>query len=259
VKKIHNPLILVTNDDGYEAKGIAELVEVVKPFGEVVVVAPDRGNSAKSHSVTMVDPIYVNLVREVDGVKYYACSGTPVDSVKLAISQILPRKPDFLVSGINHGCNSSINIIYSGTMAAALEGAINGIPSIGFSITSWNTDADFTVARKYSEIIFEQVLENGLPEGICLNVNIPYIPMEEIRGVRICRQARGTWKEEFEKRIDPRKRPYYWLTGDFQNFEPDDHNTDDWALKNNYVTVVPSQIDFTAHQFVGELKKWKFE
>ncbi len=252
------PLILVTNDDGIYAKGIKELVEVVKPYGEVVVVAPDKGNSAKSHSVTLLDPVYVEKIKEEDGVKYYACSGTPVDSVKIALSQVLTRRPNFLVSGINHGCNSSINVVYSGTMAAAMEGTINGITSAGFSLLSWDKHADFGASKKYAQIIFEQVMKYDLPKEVCLNVNIPDISEHQIRGIKVCRMTRGIWKEEFEKRIDPRKRTYYWMTGDFHNIEPEANDTDDWALDHNYVSVVPISVDFTAHFALEHLHKYEF-
>jgi len=253
---LEKPLILVTNDDGVHAKGIREIVDVLKPYGDIIVVAPDRGNSAKGHSVTLVDPIYVHKVSSDENVKIYACSGTPADCVKLALHEIVPRKPDFLVSGINHGCNSSINIVYSGTMGAAIEGAINGIPSIGFSILSWNPDADFTVAKKYSKIIFENMLRDGLPEGTTLNVNFPYCAPEDIKGIKMCRQTKGTWKEEFDKRLDPHKREYYWLCGNYHNLEPLATDTDEWALKNNYVAVVPVTIDYTNYSALGHLQNW---
>ncbi len=253
------PLILVTNDDGVNAKGISELIEMVKPLGEVVVMAPFHGNSGMSHAITVKVPIRYKKIREEENVTVYACSGTPVDCVKLAISEILHRKPDVLVSGINHGSNSSISIIYSGTMGAVIEGCINGIQSVGFSLLDYNSDADFSATIEHGRKIISNVLENSLPENICLNVNFPAIKKEEIKGIKICRQAEGIWKEEFDKRMDPRSGEYFWLTGFFENRENGTTDTDEWALVNNYISMVPVEIDFTAHEKIEYFKKWNYE
>lgn len=257
--EMNKPLILVTNDDGVNAKGIAALVEIVKPFGEIVVVAPLHGNSGMSHAITVKVPIRYKKIKEVENVTVFGCSGTPVDSVKLAMSEILYRKPDLIVSGINHGSNASVSVIYSGTMAAVIEGCIYGIPSIGFSLLDYSPDADFSQIIDYGKKIVENVLKNGLSYGTCLNVNFPAIAKHEIKGVRICRQAKGMWKEEFEKRLDPRNGEYFWLVGYFENADNGETDTDEWALANNYVSIVPVEIDFTDYNKIDELKKWNYE
>ncbi len=246
------PVILVTNDDGITAPGIRNLVETMKSFGEVIVVAPDSPQSAMGHAITISKPLRLDKVEVFEGVESWQCSGTPVDCVKLAVNQILHRKPDLLVSGINHGSNSSINVIYSGTMSAAMEGAIEGIPSIGFSLLNYSLQADFKPARKMVERIVKNVLNIGLPEGTLLNVNIPNLQLPKIKGIRICRQANAKWKEEFDERKDPYGRTYYWLTGKFTNFDTGD-DTDEWALQHGYVSVVPVQFDFTAHHAIQHL------
>jgi 5'-nucleotidase len=183
----------------------------------------------------------------------YACSGTPVDCVKLALNKLVPRKPDLCVSGINHGSNASINVLYSGTMAAALEGAIEGIPSIGFSLLDYAQDADFSQCEDYVLKIAEQVLANPIPKGACLNVNIPKVKKDAIKGIRVCRQAHGNWNEEFDERINPLGKTYYWLTGNYVNNDPKT-DTDIWALDNNYISVVPVMFDLTSHDTIQELK-----
>lgn len=255
--KNRKPLILVTNDDGITAPGIAALIEVMKTLGDVVIVAPDKAQSGMGHAITINSTLRVNKIN-VYGVKEeYSCTGTPVDCVKFAINKITHRKPDLCVSGINHGTNMSINVIYSGTMSAAVEGAIEGIPSIGFSLSDNSIDADFSASKKIAKIIAEKVLENGLPEGVCLNVNIPKLAPELIKGIKVCRQAKANWIEEFDKRHDPSGQPYYWLTGKFENFDGKEEDTDIWALENGYVSVVPTQFDMTAHKAITEIIKWK--
>ena len=251
------PLILVTNDDGVMAPGIRHLVKFMMELGEVVVVAPDKPQSGMGHAVTITNPLRLEKITVDGGHDEYSCSGTPVDCVKLAVNKVLKRKPDVLVSGINHGANSSISVIYSGTMSAAIEGSMEGIPSIGFSLLDYRFDADFTQAKKYIQNVVSNVLENGLPRGICLNVNIPAVEAAELRGVKVCRQARGNWEEEFDHRQDPRGKDYYWLTGRFALHE-NSNETDEWALKNKYISVVPIQFDFTAHGLIPEINKWKF-
>lgn len=249
-------LILVTNDDGVNARGIAALTEAMLALGEVVVVAPAEGQSGMSQAITVKHPLRVKK-SSLHGCTSYAVNGTPTDSVKLAFNQLLDRKPDLLVSGINHGSNSSTSVLYSGTLGAALEGAVNGIPSIGFSIISYDPRADLQVAAEYAQQIASSVLDEGLPPYTCLNVNVPDGSKEELKGIRICRQTRGHWQEEFDKRKDPMGREYYWLTGKYFNAEPEAEDTDEWALKHNYVAVVPLQTDLTCFSAIEKIKNWK--
>ncbi|MCX7954373.1 MAG: 5'/3'-nucleotidase SurE [Bacteroidales bacterium] len=253
-------LILVTNDDGYLSKGLSTLIRVAKNFGNVYVVAPLHGSSGLSHSITMKIPIRVKEHKtNENGVKFYICSGTPVDSVKLALNKILPRKPDLVLSGINHGSNSSISVIYSGTMAAALEASMNGIPAIGFSLLDYDEDADFTASEYYAKVIIEKIIKNKkkYPQGVALNVNIPKCSLKKIKGIKIVRIAKGVWKEEFDERVDPHNQKYYWLTGGFHNYEPDAIDTDEWVLKNNYISIVPVHADITAYFAFEYLRKLK--
>lgn len=254
---MQKPVILVTNDDGIMAPGIRNLISFMLDIGEVIVVAPDKGQSGMGHAVTIIHPIRLEKIAVNGDHQEYSCSGTPVDCVKLAVNKVLHRKPDILVSGINHGSNASINVIYSGTMSAAIEGAMEGIPSIGFSLLDFRLNADFVAARKFIQQIVRNVLKHGLPKGNCLNVNIPAVKENEIKGIRICRQANANWVEEFDHRKDPRGKDYYWLTGKFQLHEDVDE-TDEWALANKYISVVPIQFDFTAHKLIPELKNWNF-
>ena len=251
------PLILVTNDDGIYSPGIAALVDVMKELGDVVVIAPDKAQSGMGHAITINSTLRMNKVKIYGVLHEYSCTGTPVDCVKLAVNKILHRKPDLCVSGINHGLNMSISVIYSGTMSAAVEGAIEGIPSIGFSLGDYSLEADFTAAKKIVKTIAKNVLENGLPADVCLNVNIPKAPAMELKGIKICRQTRGNWIEELDERKDPSGNQYFWLTGKFQNFEPHAEDSDVWALKHNYVSIVPVQFDMTSHQSINFLKGWK--
>ena len=252
-------LILIINDDGITAPGIRNLISVMNGLGNVVVVAPDGPQSGMGHAITLNSTLRADKVT-IDGGPQteYSVSGTPVDCVKLAVNVILDKKPDMIVSGINHGSNSSINIIYSGTMSAAVEGALESIPSIGFSLCDFSWEADFEAAKPYIKKIAEEVLAKGLPDGTCLNVNIPKVTEEKYKGVKICRQARANWEEEFDERKDPRGRNYYWLTGKFVNY---DHgqDTDEWALENNYISVVPITIDLTAHHAMQQLNTYNFE
>lgn len=257
--KNERPTILVINDDGITAKGIQTLAYLMKELGDVVIVAPDSPQSAMGHAITIAKPLRLEEVDLYEGIRSFQCSGTPVDCVKLAVNQILHKKPDLLVSGINHGSNSSINVIYSGTMSAAMEGAIEGIPSIGFSYSDFSASADFSPVHKYVLAIAKQVLKNGLPKGSLLNVNFPYVnSAEEINGIRVCRQAVAKWEEEFDERLDPHKRKYYWLTG---KFSLNDHgeDTDEWALNNKYVSVVPVQFDLTAYHAIPIINNWNFD
>jgi 5'-nucleotidase len=257
-KSQKKPLILVTNDDGIEAKGLRELIEVVKPLGKVLVVAPDEPQSGMSHAITVKVPLRIKKMKEEENLTIYKCHGTPVDCVKMAFNHLLKVKPNLLVSGINHGSNASTSVFYSGTMGAALEGCINEIPSIGFSLLNINHDADFTASKFYIDRIVRKVLKNKLPEMVCLNVNIPDGEVEKIAGIKICRQNKGFWREEFDKRTDPHGKNYFWLTGYFHNSEPNATDTDEWALSKNYVSIVPMLIDLTCHQSRKALEKWDF-
>lgn len=251
------PTILVVNDDGITAPGIRTLAHLMQELGDVVVVAPDSPQSAMGHAITISKPLRLEKVRIYDDItETYQCSGTPVDCVKLAVNKVLHRKPDLCVSGINHGSNSSINVIYSGTMSAAMEGAIEGIPSIGFSHASFGMDTDFEPVKKYITALAKEVLAKGLPKGVLLNVNFPNC--EKLEGLKICRQAVAKWEEEFDERLDPHRRKYYWLTGKFV-LQDAGNDTDEHALANGYASVVPVQFDFTAHHAIAELNNWKID
>jgi 5'-nucleotidase len=253
----NRPLILVTNDDGYRAKGLKRLIEIAMRFGNVVVISAEEPMSGMSHAITIKTPLRPRLIKQLDGCTSYVVNGTPVDGVKLAFNSLLKRKPDLLLSGINHGSNASTSVVYSGTMAAAIEGAINNVPSIGLSLLNYDPDGDFALAGEVSALIIEKVLQNGLPSGICLNVNVPSISESDFMGLKVCRQANGYWQEEFDRRTDPHGREYYWLTGFFSNREPEAEDTDEWALKNNYASIVPIKVDFTDHSLIEDLKKWE--
>ncbi len=239
------PLVLVTNDDGYTAKGIAALTQAMTSLGDVVVVAPNGARSGQSSAITVGVPLRIDVIEDTPHLRVYSCSGTPVDCVKLALDKLLPRQPQLIVSGINHGSNAGASIVYSGTMGAALEGAIVGIPAIGFSLCSHAHDADFSHALPIVQELAAKVLAGGLPKGVCLNVNIP-ADIEPL-GVRVCRQADGCWTEEYVHRVDPMGKEYYWLTGRFENREPNASDTDEWLLANGYVSVVPATCDMTAY------------
>jgi 5'-nucleotidase len=250
------PLILVTNDDGIVAPGIRALIAVMKEIGDVVVVAPDSPQSAMGHAITINNTLKlerVNIDNEIG--QEYSCSGTPVDCVKIAVNEVLKRKPDLCVSGINHGSNSSINVIYSGTMSAAVEAGIEDIPAIGFSLLDYSWDADFEPIKTHIKQIALEVLDKGLPEGVVLNVNFPKLAQEAIKGIKICRQAKAMWQEEFDKRTNPQGKEYYWLTGKFVN-QDKGTDTDEWALANGYISIVPVQFDLTAHHAIQSLNAW---
>lgn len=249
------PLILVTNDDGVTAPGLRALVDAVKPLGKILVVAPDKPQSGMGHAITIGSPLRLNKVDIFEeGIEAYECSGTPVDCVKLAKDKLLHRKPDLCVSGINHGSNSSINVIYSGTMSAAVEAAIEGITAVGFSLCDYSHSADFEGAKIYARNIAEQLLRTGMPKGTLLNVNIPKLPADMIKGMRICRQADAKWEEDYDERKDPRNRSYFWITGEFV-VNDRGMDTDEWALDHGYVSVVPTQFDMTAHHAISFLNE----
>ena len=252
--KTEQPVILITNDDGITAPGIMNLVEAVKDLGKVIVVAPDRPQSGMGHAITIGQPLRLHKVHAFGDIESYACSGTPVDCVKLAVDKVLHRKPDLCLSGINHGANHSINVIYSGTMSAAVEAAIESIPSAGFSLLDYNIEADFSGARKYARMVVEKMLATKLDKHAVFNVNIPSVPEELLNGIMVCKQAYAKYEEDFVERIDPNGRKYYWLTGEFVNFDKGT-DTDVWALANNYVSVVPVQFDLTNYVLMNRLKK----
>ena len=253
----HKPLILITNDDGISAPGIRCLINVMREIGEVVVVAPDKPQSAMGHAITINNTLYLNKIsKDGDEITEYSCSGTPVDCVKMAVNEVLKRKPDLCVSGINHGSNSSINVIYSGTMSAAVEAGIEGIAAIGFSLCDYDWNADFETLHPLIKKIALQVLQNGLFTGTVLNVNFPKLKFDAIKGIKICRQAKAMWQEKFEKRTSPFGKDYYWLSGEFIN-QDNGEDTDEWALANGYVSVVPVQFDLTAHHTISMLNSWK--
>lgn len=252
---VNKPLIFVTNDDGFMAKGINCLVESLIGLGEIVVVAPDGPRSGMSGAITSIQPIRYSLIsKDVEkDITVYACTGTPVDCVKLGISEIVGRKPDLLVSGINHGSNASICVLYSGTMGAAIEGCLFKVPSIGFSLLDHAHDADFSHTYPITRALSQEILKTGLPNGVCLNVNIPH-SNNELKGIKVCKQASGQWVDEFKKSEDGANKEIFWLTGRFWNDDLNDVATDEWALANGYATVVPTKVDMTDHDQLMEMK-----
>lgn len=252
------PSILVVNDDGITAPGIKVLLDAMQEIGDVLVVAPDSPQSGMGHAITIGRPLRLDKIDLYEGVEMYKCSGTPVDCVKLAVDRIFKgKKPDLCVSGVNHGLNYSINVLYSGTMSAAVEGAIEGIPSIGFSLDDFSHQADFSHCVPFIKTIAKQVLANGLPKNTLLNVNFPHI-RQGIKGIKICRQANAKWFEEFDHRLDPYNREYFWMTGKF-NLLDKGEDTDAHAINNGYASIVPTQFDMTAHHAIPELNSWSFE
>jgi len=253
--KEDRPIILVTNDDGITAPGIHSLVNAVRDLGDVVVVAPDKPQSGMGHAITIGVPLRLDKVKDFfAGAEAWQTNGTPVDCVKLAVDKILHRKPDICLSGINHGANHSINVIYSGTMSAAMEASIESIPSVGFSSLDYSIEADFTAAEFYVHKIVKSLLERQMEKHFLLNVNIPAVPLELMNGIKVCKQAYAKYEEDFDERLDPHGRKYYWLTGEFKNFDPGE-DTDVWALEHNYVSVVPVQFDLTNYTLKKELEK----
>lgn len=252
-KYTERPLILVTNDDGIHAKGIHALIDFLLPLGDVICIAPDGPRSAQSMALTIAHPLRLTPHPDYHGAKMFSVNGTPVDCIKLSNHYGLPRKPDYLASGINHGSNSSVNVLYSGTMGAVMEGCALGIPSVGFSLTSHNPDADFSGCEETVRKISEEVLLHGLPEGICLNVNVPdgVVP----KGIRITRAAKGNWSDEYQRYTDPSGHDFFMLTGKFVNAEPDCDETDEWALKNEFVSVSPIEVDRTSSRIPDWLSK----
>ena len=249
-------LVFLTNDDGYDAPGFGVAMRIARQFGHVIAIAPETTQSGMSQAITMNNPLYLRRIAQApEGVELYALNGTPVDCVKMAFDHLLrERRVDLVLSGINHGSNSAVNVLYSGTMGAAIEGSFYGCPAIGLSLCDHSREADFTAAERYGREIVGAVVGRGVQAPLCLNVNVPLLPEAEIKGVRVCRQSRGFWREEFYRREDPRGRQYYWLTGEFANAEPDAEDTDEWALAHGYVSVVPIQVDMTDYRRLDELK-----
>ncbi len=247
----NNPLILITNDDGINARGVFYLAEAVKEMGEVYIVAPDAAQSGQSSAMSMKTPLRITEYPERGGIKVYSVNGTPVDCVKLALHTIVPRRPDLLLSGINHGSNAGNNIIYSGTMGAVLETCMLGIPSIGYSYLSHSPEADFTNTLPFLKSITQRVIEQGLPADICLNVNFP---KGEIKGAKVVRAARGYWTEEYANYVDPQGKPFYLLTGNFKNAEPEAEDTDYYWLDRGYASIVPARPDQSAMDVIEEFK-----
>lgn len=241
------PLILISNDDGYMAKGVNDLAEMAVCFGDVIVVAPDKGRSGSAMAITSHEPVRVKLIRETDRMKIYSCTGSPVDCVKLAFDAVVPRKPVLVLSGINHGDNSAVNVHYSGTMGIAMEGAMKGVPSIGVSSCYTQHDAPFENLRPYVEKLIRFALDGKLPKGTCLNVNAP--ACSEFKGMKLCRMGMGEWYNEWEEHTHPRGGSYYWLTGEFCSSDGDDETTDKWAINHGYVAVTPIRLDMTDYDF----------
>jgi len=252
------PLILVTNDDGITAPGLRSLICFMKEIGTVVVVAPDSPQSGMGHAITLDNTLYSKkvIIDSENGVsEEYSCSGTPADCVKLGLQELLQRKPDICISGINHGSNASINVIYSGTMSAAIEAGIEGVPAIGFSLCDFSWEANFNIHKENIQKIVREALENGIPKGVVLNVNIP--KLDAPKGIRVCRQAKANWKEKFDKRTSPMGKEYYWLTGEFELLDKGE-DTDIWALNQGFITIVPTQFDLTAHHAIHAINNWNF-
>lgn len=252
----NRPLILVSNDDGFDSNGIRSLVSFIADLGDVLVCAPDGGRSGFSCAFTAADPLYLRRREDYAGAQVWSCSGTPVDCVKLAIDQLLDgRKPDLVIGGINHGDNSTVNNHYSGTMGVAVEGCIKGIPSVAFSNCDYNPQSSQTHLTHYVRRVVERVLAEGLPKGVCLNVNFP--DRKTFEGIRACRMTFGEWVNEVSTQRHPLGYPYYWMVGHYRNAEPDAQDTDQWALAHGYVAVTPTTIDVTAHQMIDTVNNWK--
>ena len=251
------PLILISNDDGYQAKGINQLVEMISDLADIIVCAPDSARSGFSCAFSATTPLRLQLMRRQEGVEVWSCNGTPVDCVKMALAEIVPRRPDMVVGGINHGDNASVNAHYSGTMGVTLEGCMKYIPSVAFSLCDHRDDADFEPLRPYIRTITARVLAEGLPLGVCLNVNFPLLVNEDYRGVKVCRMAKGTWGSEVVKCHHPRGYDYWWMVGHYNNDEPEADDTDNWALTHGYVAITPTQTDVTAYEALSLINDWK--
>ncbi len=252
--EIKRPLLLISNDDGYDSKGIRQLVEMISDLGDIIICAPDSARSGSSCAFTVTSPLRLQMVCKRPGLEVWSCSGTPADCVKLALAEIVPRKPDMVIGGINHGDNASVNSHYSGTMGVTLEGCMKYIPSVAFSLCDQRADADFAPLRSYIRAITSRVLAEGLPEGVCLNVNFPLAPV--FQGVKVCRMAHGTWLNEVTRCHHPRGYDYWWMIGNYRNDEPDADDTDNWALAHGFVAITPTTIDVTAYEAFSQIKNW---
>ena len=249
------PLILISNDDGYQAKGINSLIDMVKDLGDVLVCAPDGPRSGNACAFSATIPLRLTLRKKGEGLEIWSCNGTPVDCVKMALSQLLDRKPDLVIGGINHGDNASVNTHYSGTMGVTMEGCMKYIPSVAFSLCDYRDDADFEPLRPYVRAFTERLLREGLPQGVCLNINFPLVPA--FKGVKVCRMAHGTWYNEVTTCRHPRGYDYYWMVGHYRNDEPEADDTDNWALQHGYVAITPTRVDVTAYEFMSQKDEWE--
>ena len=254
MKNSMKPLILISNDDGYHAKGINSLIEMVRDYGDIIVCAPESARSGFACAFSATTPLRLKLRRESDGVQVWSCNGTPVDCVKMALAELCPRKPDLVIGGINHGDNASVNIHYSGTMGVTIEGCLKYIPSVAFSLCDYRDDADFSPLEPYVRKFVQRVLDEGLPQGICLNINFPLTVDGRYRGIRICRMAKGTWSNEVCKCHHPRGYDYWWMMGHYTNDEPEAEDTDNWALGHGYVAITPTRVDVTAYEAMENFK-----
>ena len=252
--EIKRPLLLISNDDGYQAKGINCLIQMLSDYGDIIVCAPESACSGFSCAFSATTPLRLRLREKREGVEIWSCNGTPVDCVKMALAEIVPRKPDMVIGGINHGDNASVNAHYSGTMGVTIEGCMKYIPSVAFSLCDHHEDADFEPLRPLIRVITKRVLQEGLPLGTCLNVNFPLV--ETYKGVRVCRMAKGTWGNEVTKCHHPRGYDYWWMVGHFTNDEPEAEDTDNWALTHGYVAITPTQIDVTAYSAMDKIRSW---
>ena len=253
--KIKKPLILISNDDGFQAKGINVLIDTLRDIADLLVCAPDSGRSGYGCAFSVFNPLHLKLRRKEKGLEVWSCDGTPVDCVKLALDQLCTkRKPDMVIGGINHGDNASVNTHYSGTMGVAMEGAMKYIPSVAFSLCDHAEDADFDPLLPYIRHITQKVFEEGLPEGVCLNVNFPVA--KKFKGVKVCRMAKGTWGNECVRSIHPRGSEYFWMVGSYVNDEPKAKDTDNWALTHGYVAITPTRVDVTAYETMEKIKQW---
>ncbi|HXK81412.1 MAG TPA: 5'/3'-nucleotidase SurE [Bacteroidales bacterium] len=251
--------ILICNDDGADASGLYALIEIARDLGNVIVVVPEFPQSGMSHSITISKPLRAKLKTKESDYEFYTVPGTPADCIKIALNRLCKTKPDIVVSGVNHGSNSAISVIYSGTMGAAIEAALYGIPAIGLSILDYSAKPDFSIVKEYGKKIITTVLENGLPHQVSLNVNFPVCDRNSFNGFKICKQTQGVWNEHFDTRIDPYGNNYYWLTGVFKNEEPNNTNTDEWALENNFASIVPIKPNLTDIETLNIIKKWNLE
>lgn len=256
--KMKRPCILISNDDGYHAKGINKLIEFLSDIADLIVVSPESHRSGYACAFSVEKPLRMKLRREKEGMQMWSCTGTPVDCVKVGLNEFFTdTKPDMIIGGINHGDNASVNTHYSGTMGVTMEGCMKYIPSVAFSLCDHNSDADFDPMRPIVREIVERVLREGLPKGVCLNVNVPVV--EKVKGVKVCRMAYGSWKKEIIKRAHPHGYEYYWLTGSYSNDEPEASDTDNYWLTKGYATITPTTMDVTAYEMVNRMKPWEKE